>query len=198
MSNKPHKHILIIGGSARPKSYTMKAVTLLKNEFKNHPSYTFEIINAEDLNLALPGKDFEGSSQKMLQEKILNATGILLASPEYHGGISSTTKLIIDNSGSPSAFASKPIALLGVAAGIIGAIKSLEQIRSICAHVGAYVLPRAVSIALVQKVFDENGQCLDPNAEKQIQSALTSLIDYIEKHICPAIAFESIIRQEKK
>jgi hypothetical protein len=37
--------------------------------------------------------------------------------------------------------------------GSIGAIKSLEQLRSVCAHVGALALPLPVSVANVQQVF---------------------------------------------
>jgi FMN reductase len=46
-------------------------------------------------------------------------------------------KLAIDNLGFPSMLSGKPISLLGVAAGVIGAIKSLEELRGICSHVGA-------------------------------------------------------------
>ena len=65
-------------------------------------------------------------------------------------------KLIIENLGFPSVLATKPVALLGVAAGQIGAIKSLEQLRSVLSHVGAIVLPGPVSVAGVQGVFDES------------------------------------------
>ena len=39
------------------------------------------------------------------------------------------------------------LALLGVAGGRIGAIKSLEQLRAVCAHTGAMVVPGSVSVA---------------------------------------------------
>ena len=60
------------------------------------------------------------------------------------------TKLVIENLGFPSVLAGKPVALVGVAAGRIGAIKSLEQLRGVCSHVGALVLPGAVSVAGVR------------------------------------------------
>ncbi len=107
-------------------------------------------------------------------------------------------KLIIDNLGFPSHLATKPIALLGVAAGIIGAIKSLEQLRMVCSHVGGLVLPGSVSIADVQSVFDEGGRCKDPKIEERIRSVGTTLVNYIENHICPGIALEAMVRKEKK
>jgi len=126
--NKHTKHIVVITGSARPHNFTMKAALILVEELKKNSSITFEVIDGAALKLPLPGTAFVESSHEMLQEKARHATGIILASPEYHGGISSVMKLIIDHLGFPSALAGKPIALLGVAAGSIGAIKSLEAV----------------------------------------------------------------------
>jgi FMN reductase len=76
---------------------------------------------------------------------------------------------------------------------VIGAIKSLEQLRVICAHVGAIVLPQAVSVPLVHQVFDEQGNCREAGTEKRIRGAATSLMDYIRSAICPRIALEGIV-----
>ena len=89
-----------------------------------------------------------------------------------------------------------PPALLGVAAGAIGAIKALEHLRSVCSHIGAIVLPGPVSIAAVQSVFDADGNCTDEKIEKRIRSAATNLTDYIKENICPRIALEEMVRKE--
>ena len=86
------------------------------------------------------------------------------------------------------------MALLGVAAGQIGAIKSLEALGSVCADVGAIVLPGPVSVAKVREVFDSEGRCLDSVVEKQIRSVATNLIDYIRGNICPRVALEAMVR----
>ncbi len=193
------KHIVVIGGSVRPQNFTMRAVRYLDDELKKQkPPLTYEIIDPATLTLPLPGHPYQNSSHEEIQEKVKDATGIIIASPEYHGGISSVMKLIIDNLGFPSVLATKPIALLGVAAGVIGAIKSLEQIRSICSHVGAIVLPGPVSVANVQHLFDESGNCLDNGTEKLIRGVVTKLIDYIDNHICPKTALENMVREEKE
>lgn len=120
---------------------------------------------------------------------------MVLATPEYHGSISSVIKLVIENLGFPSVLNGKPIALLGVAAGSIGAIKSLEQLRSICAHVGGIVLPLPVSVANVQKVFDAQGRPLDPNVDKLIRTVATNLMSYLHHAVCPAVTLERLMRQ---
>ncbi|MCH9626347.1 MAG: hypothetical protein S4CHLAM123_15440 [Chlamydiales bacterium] len=192
------KHILVLFGSVREDNYTLKAVRLLDKELKLQKApLTYEIIDPATLTLTLPGQPSTNDSAEILQTAVKRATGVIIASPEYHGGISSVMKLIVDNLGFPSVLSGKPIALLGVAAGSIGAIKSLEQLRSICSHVGALVLPGPVSIANVQKVFDQEGNC-DAQTEEQVRKVVTRLIDYIDDHICPRIALENMVRLQEK
>jgi FMN reductase len=104
-------------------------------------------------------------------------------------------KLVIENLGFPSALSGKPVALLGVAAGSIGAIKSLEQLRGVCAHVGAIALPLPVSIANVQKAFAPDGTCQDPAVEKLVRRVGTGLLDYIRKSVCPRVQLEQLLRE---
>lgn len=119
----------------------------------------------------------------------------MLAPPEYHGSYSSVIKLVIENLGFPSGLAGKPVALLGIAAGQIGAIKALEHLRSVCSHIGSIVLPGPVSVAGVQDVFHENEKCLDASAEKRIRGLATHLIDYIEECVCPRFCLEQFVRE---
>ena len=143
--------IVAIGGSVRSGNFTAKALALAVDEIRtNHPDVTVEVFDPATLNLALPGADDSGgpSSQvKQLNDAMTSATGVILATPEYHGSYSSVIKLVIDNLGFPSAVSGKPVALMGVAAGQIGAIKALEHLRSVCSHIGGIVLPGPVSVA---------------------------------------------------
>ncbi|MFI5174623.1 MAG: NADPH-dependent FMN reductase [Terriglobia bacterium] len=186
--------IVAISGSVRPGNYTNMALALVIDEFKKHPQISLKVIDLALLSLPLPGTDPGSEVTKSLQEDVRNATGVILATPEYHGSFSSVIKLVIENLGFPSVLSGKPVALLGVAAGSIGAVKSLEMLRSICSHIGAIVLPLAISIANVQKVFDKEGRCLDPSVEKMVRSVPTNLVNYIQKNICPAIQLERILR----
>ena len=188
--------IATILGTVRPGNYTGKALALVQDEIKKNKDIELDIIDPSKLNLALPGQSNNSFDSDRIREMILNATGIVISTPEYHGSFSATVKLIIENLGFPSSLATKPVALLGVAAGQIGAIKSLEQLRSVCSHVGAIVLPGPVSVANVRSVFDEDGNCLDEKIEKRVRSVATSLIDFIHNNICPSFALEQFVREE--
>ncbi len=186
--------IVVINGSMRPNNYTRMASALVVDELLKHPKVQVKVIEPVELHLPFPGTDGNSGSVRALQEDVKDATAVVLATPEYHGSFSSVMKLVIENLGFPSVLAGKPVALLGVAAGSIGAIKSLEQLRSVCSHIGAIVLPLPISVANVQKVFDPTGRVLDPAIEKVVRSVATNLMNYVHANICPAVTLERLLR----
>jgi FMN reductase len=193
-ANRPI-HIAVITGSVRPGNYTNMAATLVVDELRKHPKVTVDFINPAELRLPFPGQDPNSTDTQILHRIVTQATGVILVTPEYHGSFSSVMKLIIENLGFPSALAGKPIALLGVAAGSIGAIKSLEHLRGVASHVGAIVLPLPTSIANVQKVFTPEGRVTDAVAERMVRQVANNLMSYIERTVCPAVTLERILRE---
>lgn len=186
--------IAVINGSGRPGNYTDMASALVVDELRKGHEVTVQVLHPAELDLPFPGASPNAPGTRTLQEAVKSATGVVLATPEYHGSFSSVMKLAIENLGFPSMLAGKPVALLGVAAGSIGAIKSLEQLRSVCSHIGAIVLPLPVSVPNVQQVFDPSGKVLDPAIEKLVRSVATNLMDYIRQNLCPAITLERLLR----
>lgn len=196
---QPDIRLVAIAGSVRPGNFTSKALALAVDEVrKNHPDIAIDVFDPAKLDLPLPGSGKQSKDVETLKAAVAAATGVLLATPEYHGSYSSVMKLVIDNLGFPSVLSCKPVSLLGVAAGQIGAIKATEHLRSVCSHVGAIVLPGVVSVPGVNKLFDDQGRCLDPAIEKRIRSAATNLINFIHDHICPKIALEEMVRSGQR
>lgn len=187
-------HLVALQGSVRPGNNTAKALALVADEIQKHPGISLEIVDPTTMHLPLPG---QGASEeaKQMQQTVALADGVILATPEYHGSFSSVMKLLIDNLGFPSALSGKPVALLGVAAGRIGAIKALEHLRSVASHVGALVLPGPVSVARVRQVFDGEGRVLDEDVAAMVRGLATTLIGYIETNTCAHRALENMVRE---
>jgi NAD(P)H-dependent FMN reductase len=186
--------IAIVQGSVRPGNFTAKAVAVVADELRQQPCVQVDVIDPAALDLALPGMIAGNSGAEQLQDTIRRATGVILATPEYHGGYSSVIKLAIENMGFPSELKGKPVSLLGVAAGRIGAIKALEQLRCVASHVGAIVLPGPVSVAGVQGKFDEEGNVTDTGTEKALRSVGTNLLQYVNDNLYPKICLEEMVR----
>ena len=192
--SRNHIRVAVVVGTVRPGNYTSKAAALVVDELTKRGAEV-DLIDLASVKIALPGAEGHEAATSALQARLKDVTGVVLATPEYHGTFSAAMKTAIECMGFPSVLAGKPVALLGVAAGVIGAIKSLEQLRGVCSHVGAIVLPGPVSVAGVQKVFGEDGKVLDAGAEKRIRKVATGLVDYIHQSICPAVALERMVRE---
>lgn len=188
--------IATILGSMIDNGSCANALRLVQNEFERDPSIELVKVEPAELILSFPGIQNKESDSNRLQLMLADASGLIISTPEYHGSFSSILKLIIENLGFPSVLSGKPVSLLGVAGGSIGAIKSLEQLRSVCSHIGAIVLPGPVSIANVKSVFDIDGNCKDPKIESRLQLLAQEHIKYAERHVCPEHPLEEIVRGE--
>ena len=181
------KLIVGISGTNRPDNYTSRALDVTLDEIrKADANAQIEVLDGRHLQLTFPGSPL-----------LRQAAGVVLATPEYHGTFSAFTKLIIENLGHPSALRDKPVALLGVASGRIGAIKSVEHLRSVLAHIGALVIPGSISVAGIQTAFDrDTGTITDSNTEEALRGLGRALATFIKDYVCPRYVLESQVRDE--
>ena len=186
--------IVTISGSVRQNNNTNKALAVVIDELKNHKDVTVREIDLSAIEFPLPGKPLQDPQVKEFQQIVRRATGVVIATPEYHGSFSSLVKLAIENLGHPSALKNKPVSLLGIAAGRIGAVKSLEHLRSVVSHVGAITLPKMVSIDRVREKFDVDGTILDEETEIQLRGLASNLLEYIREAVCPKFVLEDILQ----
>jgi len=178
MESKKIKIVAIIG-SVSENSFTRKSLKLAVDEIEKNENVSVDIIDPRDFDLPLPGLGIQNESRKRLQKIIGDADGAILATPEYNGSFSSIIKMTIENLGYPSELAGKPIAILGVASGDMGAIKSIEALRGVCAHIGGIVLPNSTSVAHISDKFDSDGKCIDEQTERRIRRVGFGLVEYI-------------------
>jgi len=100
-THPPGIRIVLISGSVRLGSYTGKSLALVADEIGKHSEIAAEQIDPAKLTLPLPGTDTNSSDGARLRESVSRATGVILATPEYHGSFSSVIKLVIENLGFP-------------------------------------------------------------------------------------------------
>ena len=188
------RSIISISGTSRPDNYTAKALAVVNQALRDR-ELSPTVFDARYLSLSFPGQPPTDDAEE-LRSAIEACSGVIIATPEYHGSFSAMTKLILENLGFPLVLAGKPVALVGVAAGRIGAIKSLEQLRAVYSHVGALVLPGTVSVAGVQAAFDSDGTCIDDGVGEALRGVAVSLQEFIENYVCPKYTLEAIVRGE--
>lgn len=182
MKDNKYKIVAIIGSISK-NSYTRKSLKIAVDEIEKHDNFSVKIIDPREFDLPSPGSGMMNESRKRLQKIVGESDGALLATPEYNGSYSSIIKLVIENLGYPSELSGKPIALLGIADGDLGAVKSIEALRGVCAHIGGIVLPHSTSVAHVNQKYDVDGNCIDEQTDRRIRRVGEELVKYINQYI---------------
>lgn len=192
MTHEPLK-IVAFSGSVRDGARTDAGLRIAVDQLQNAGGVDVVVVDLREITLPMPGRG-DDDTTRAFRDIVASSDGVLIATPEYHGSFSSVTKLAIDNLGFPSVLRGKPVSLLGVAAGRIGAIKALEHLRSVCSHLGSLVLPGPVSVANAGAIFDEQGNCTDASTEKAIRGLADHLVEYVRTYAIGKCSLEESAR----
>lgn len=164
--------IQVVGlpGSLRKTSYTGMAVTIALRGAQEAGAQ-IRMLDLRDYRLSMLEEDWNerGSAPNVLRlrEDLRNAQGIILGTPEYHGGFSGVLKYALDLTGFDE-FEGKMIGLVGVAGGKTGAGESLSSLRAVGRALHAWVVPKQVSIPEAWRKFDPDGQLKDRQLEERL------------------------------
>ena len=119
-----------------------------------------------------------------LKEVIRRADGLLIATPEYNGGVPGVLKNALDwasrkGTESESVLSGKPAAVLGATPGRLGTARAQPQLRQALAGAGAIVLPRPEVhlMSIGGQVTD--GVLVDDPARQVITSLLEAFARWI-------------------
>jgi FMN reductase len=160
-----------INGSLRPGSYTRMAVEIALQAAREAGAQT-RLIDLKDYQLVFcDGKDDESTFPAdvfKLRREVGQADGIILGTPEYHGGFSGVLKNALDLMGFAE-IKGKRVGLVGVSGGALGATHALDSLRAVGRALHAWVIPEQTSIPEAWKVFDESGSLKDPELEQRVK-----------------------------
>lgn len=172
-SNSTNGAVQIAGivGSLRPGSYTRLSVQLALQGAAELGAAT-QLIDLREYTLPFcdGGRD-EGHYPPdvlRLRRDVRTATGLILGTPEYHGGYSGVIKNALDLMGF-SEFEGKTIGLIGVSGGRMGAVNALNGLRAAGRSLHAWVLPTEVSIPQVRLHFDADGALKDTGLAERLR-----------------------------
>ena len=177
MSDAPR--ILAFAGSLRKGSHNRK-ILLVAADGARAAGGDVTRIDLRDYPLPAYDADLEEeaglpASATELKALFDGADGLLLACPEYNGGIAGPLKNVLDWVSRPAtgerplqAFRGKVAALCSASTGGLGGVRGLAQMRLVLATVGAVVLPEQVSLARAHEAFDDEGNVLDPGRRKAL------------------------------
>ncbi|MDT8319651.1 MAG: NADPH-dependent FMN reductase [Xanthomonadales bacterium] len=177
--------ILGISGSLRKGSYN---TALLRAACERFPGL-IEVASIRDIPLYdgdLEQVGFPDSVQQ-LKDRLLQANGLLIASPEYNNSVPGVLKNAIDwlsrpSQGVDNAFRGKPVAVLGASPGHFGTILSQDAWLSVFRGLSAqHWMGRRLLVAAAAERFDEHGGLSDENLAGQLETFVSGFVDFIDR-----------------
>ena len=167
--------IVGICGSLRDESTTRVALAHTLAAATADGAQT-ELLDLREYDLPLyDGDEKDAGDAPQLREDIRQADGIVLATPIYHGSVSSTLKTALDYCGFEE-FEDKPVGLLTVAGGRFPT-PSLLHLRTICVWVRANPLPHQVGIPNVSGKI-EDGELIDEKTRERTEKLGRQVTEY--------------------
>jgi chromate reductase, NAD(P)H dehydrogenase (quinone) len=176
--------ILAISGSLRKGSYNTAALRACNDLLPT--GMTMRIARIDDLPIFNQDVFDAGIPEpaKRLRAEILEADGVLIASPEYNFSLSGALKNAIDWASRPpnQSWQDKPVAIFSATQGPLGGARVQYDLRRILGQLWAHVLPRPeVFIGSAQSKFDAQGKITDENTRKFLADLLTGFKPWIER-----------------
>jgi chromate reductase len=174
--------ILLISGTNRPGSHALRISRAIEDHYKLH-NIPIEVYSLEEM----PREIFDPSSYATkpasfvpVQQRVLNAAGLHIVSPEYNGSFPGILKYFIDMLKFPESFERKPVAFVGEATGIWGAFRAVEQLQMIFGYRNAHVYPERVFIPGINKRFDPaSGKLNDPEIDARLAAQAKGFAEFV-------------------
>jgi NAD(P)H-dependent FMN reductase len=151
----------------------------LKAEYVDLRDYPFPVYDSDIENrTGVPGTITE------LGARVGNANALIIASPEYNGGISSVLKTLVDwlSRLKPNPLSGKFLLLLSASPSGSGGIQGLWHTRVPFEALGVHVFPLMVAIPRAQTAFDDRGSLADAKSSEKLQAALRDFVKHVENH----------------
>jgi chromate reductase len=174
--------ITLLSGTNRPDSNTRKVTAQI------HQMYQELGVPSQILDLAdLPAEIFNPSSYgekpasfAPFAEAITHSQGVVIVTPEYNGSFPGVLKYFLDMLPFPVSFENRPVCLVGLAAGMWGALRSVEQFQAILGYRNAHVYPSRVFIPGVGKVI-QDGQITDEELLERLKKQAAGFADFVKR-----------------
>lgn len=153
-------HIAIISSSIRKGRNSHRTALYFKKFITNGGHASVEILDLKEYNFPLFEERlrfFDQPTAPMLEfaEKIKNADGVLIVTPEYNGGYPSSLKNVIDLL--YDEWKRKPVAISTNSGGPFGGAQVITALQFTLWKIGAWTVPAMFPVPKVQEAFDEQG-----------------------------------------
>jgi len=175
--------ILGITGSLRKGSYN---TALLREAVKEAPEgMDIEMVTLDSIPLYNKDVEDQGFPESVitLKQKVKEADGILIMSPEYNHSVPGVLKNAIDwVSRGDNEWRDKPLAIAGGSDGLISTARGQMQLLIIANTLSMHAMARPLfQVPTVQNKLDENGNLTDEKTREKLREFLLAYKTWVER-----------------
>lgn len=170
-----------IAGSLREQSYSHQALAIAAQKVQDLGAEA-TILDLRQLTLPFCNGDDDYPDYPdvtVLRQTVKAADGLILVTPEYHGGVSGVLKNALDLM-SFDELSGKVVGVISVLGGQANS-NALNQLRTIARWVHAWVIPEQVAIGQAWQAFTETGKLADSKLDERLDKFAQSLVEYTGK-----------------
>jgi chromate reductase, NAD(P)H dehydrogenase (quinone) len=166
--------LTLIVGTNRPGSNTRKVARQVEEVYS-----ALEVpLNILDL-AELPAEIFSPTSYaekpatfRRFADEVVNASGLIVVTPEYNGSVPGVLKYFIEE---------RPVCFVGLAAGMWGALRPVEQLQAIFGYRNAFVYPERVFLPRINELLGADGRLKDTELVERLRAQAIGYIDFVER-----------------
>jgi chromate reductase, NAD(P)H dehydrogenase (quinone) len=166
----PDRPILVVSGTNRPNSNTLRVARLVAEHYQKQ-NLAVDLFDVTDM----PREVFEPTVYTakppgfvQVQQRVYDAAGLHIVLPEYNGSFPGILKYFIDLLKFPESFEHKPVAFVGLANGMFGALRAVEQLQMVFAYRNAHLYNDRVFIPAVRDKLDAVGKLTDASIDQRL------------------------------
>ncbi len=173
--------IYIISGTNRKEALSLQVAQIYKNEF-DALGVAAEIIDlkslpADYLFSGLYENAGKSDEANLLREKMKEGKKFVFVIAEYNGSFPGVLKAFVDGLEFPDSFTHKKCALVGLSAGLQGAVLAMSHFTDILNYCGAHVLAHKPKLAGIGSHLNR-GSITNERYMKHIKQQVKELIDF--------------------
>ena len=178
------KQIGYIVGSLRKDSINRKLATALVR--LGPPDFTFKELRIGDLPLYNQDDDkAQAAEVQRLKSELRTVDAVIIVTPEYNRSIPGVLKNALDHASRPygqSAWAGKPVGIIGASIGAIGTAVAQSHLRTVVAFLDMPLMqsPEAY-IHVKDGFFDEAGNIANADSKKFLHGWMDKYAMWVKK-----------------
>jgi NAD(P)H-dependent FMN reductase len=159
--------IPILLGSARIGRQSLKVARFILSTINGDQRFDTELIDLGEYDFPMMEQRLSEmqtvpSALQSFSDKLHQADGLIIVSPEYKGGMPGALKNAFDYL-KPGILRRKPVGICTVSSGGFGGLNCLMQLRLTVLALGGVPIPDSLPVSRVQEHFDESGRLIDAN-----------------------------------